>query len=180
MAGGLSENGRLFAALVPPPEVTVPLAELAGEWDLPGRVVPPANWHVTLRFAGRIDKVSFERWLAGMSDSVTEGPVRLRLAAPGAFPGPRRAEVIWLEVRSEELGRLAAEVEAAAVGAGLEPEERPFRPHLTLARVRPPEDVRVWLRQVVVPGELQWAARSIQMLESVAGRYRVVDTIPLE
>ncbi|MEE8490887.1 MAG: 2'-5' RNA ligase family protein, partial [Acidimicrobiia bacterium] len=49
-----------------------------------------------------------------------------------------------------ELSRLAAVVEEATVSAGFIPEERPIHPHLTLSRIRPPQDVRPLIDQVPV------------------------------
>jgi 2'-5' RNA ligase len=105
--------------------------------------VPAENWHITLRFLDTVDSVTYERFLSAL-DSPGETSFRVGLDGFGAFPQPRKATVFWAGVGlgSEQLSVLNEVAEEAAIGAGLLPEERPFHPHLTLARVRPPVDVR--------------------------------------
>ena len=43
---------------------------------------------------------------------------------------------------------LAAGVEASVIDAGFPPEDRPFRAHMTLSRVRPPEDVTEIIEEI--------------------------------
>ncbi len=172
------KGGPVFAALVPPPEITVPLADLVDRWEVPGRRVPPHNLHLTLRFAGRIDAVTLERWSAALSE-ISAPRLTVSLRQPGAFPHPKRATVVWLGVESRGLEQLAAEVEEAASAAGLSSEERPFRPHVTLSRLRPPEDIRSWLERVSVPAGLKWTAQTMQLCETVGGRYLPRETFAL-
>lgn len=114
---------RLFSALVPPAPVLDHLAAALGPFDPPLRPEPRAGWHVTLGFYGDgEDPATRSAWL---TDAVT-GLVapRLRLRGAGTFP-----KVGWVGVRADQaLSRLAL-----AAGAGV---ERPYRPHLTLARWR--------------------------------------------
>jgi 2'-5' RNA ligase len=72
------------------------------------------------------------------------------------------------------------QAEEAAVRAGLVPEERPFHPHVTLSRIRPPVDVHD-----MVDEELQfsWRCERLVMYRSHLGRgparYEPLDTIDL-
>ena len=110
----------------------------------PGRVVPPANWHITLRFLGWTSDLQRDLVLRSLAEASLPGSFRLRFGHLGAFPKPRRATVTWIGVPAgaEELGDLAAAAESAARDAGFTAEERPYHPHLTLSRVRPAVDVR--------------------------------------
>ena len=119
------------------------LAATVGE-RLPGRAVPPANWHLTLRFLGATDAERRRRVADELSRIEHPPPFGLSFTTLGAFPRAGRAKVLWLGVGegADELRALAASVEAAAVRAGFAPEPKPFSPHLTLARLRPPADVR--------------------------------------
>jgi 2'-5' RNA ligase len=80
------------------------------------------------------------------------------------------------------LGSLAAVAEEAAVAVGLEPEERPFRPHLTLARVRPPEDVERLVSDAP-PFSFGWDVGELVLFRSHLGRggsrYERLDAIKL-
>lgn len=102
------------------------------------RWVRPEGLHVTLRFLGQIDPPQVDvvahhvgREVAGCAPfSMTLGPAR-------AFPTPRRPRVVTVDLGpAEPLGELAAAAERGVVAAGFEPEERPFRAHLTLGRLR--------------------------------------------
>ena len=117
---------------------------------VPGRPVRPELWHLTLRFLGEVDEVDGDRVVREV-DAIDRGPAfELRWSGLGAFPRPRRANVLWLGVdRGEaEAARLAAVVEEAVEGAGFPPEDRPFRSHLTLSRIRPDQDVSAVLDAV--------------------------------
>jgi 2'-5' RNA ligase len=102
------------------------------------RWVREESLHVTLRFLGSVD---VDR-LTGLVERVREqtaqiAPFRLRLGPARAFPSPRRPRVIALDVEpAAPVEALAAAVERGVVAADFPPEERAFRPHLTLGRVK--------------------------------------------
>lgn len=108
------------------------------------RPVPVGNFHLTLRFAGEVERAGLERLCAALDQAETPAPFKIRLGGLGAFPKPSRAATAWLGVERgrDSLARLAAAAEEAARAAGRPPQERPFHPHLTLARFRPPVDLR--------------------------------------
>ncbi len=112
--------------------------------DLPGRLTPMENFHVTLRFVGPADRVGRERIAAGLDEADLGGPFSFRIGGLGGFPKLRRAAVAWaaLEGGGARLEKLAETVEEAVAAAGFGYEERPFRGHLTLSRIRPPRDIR--------------------------------------
>lgn len=102
----------------------------------------PDHWHLTLRFLGPLSRLApVVDALAGAAAGCR--PFLFRFGGAGAFPSPRRARVVWLGA-SEGQGdmvSLAGAVAGALVPVGHEAERRPFRPHLTLARLRVPGDV---------------------------------------
>ncbi|MGD2060089.1 MAG: RNA 2',3'-cyclic phosphodiesterase [Acidimicrobiia bacterium] len=136
--------GRVFVAIPLPPEIRHALAERISEMRIPGRVGPPDNWHITLRFLDTVGQVTYERFLSELEVVGHEYAFPLTLEGFGAFPNPRKATVFWVGVGrgASELALLNEIIEEATLAAGLLPEERPFHPHLTLARIRPPVDVR--------------------------------------
>lgn len=101
------------------------------------RWVEAAGLHLTLRFVGSVPEPALEALLVRLREIRCE-PFELRLGAGGSFGGAGRARVVWLGVErgGEPLTKLAARCEAACAAAGLEPEGRPYRPHVTLARAR--------------------------------------------
>lgn len=110
---------------------------------LPGRSVVPENWHVTLRFVGKVAETDLERLVGGLDQAHLGAPFRLGFGGLGAFPRTSKAAVLWVGITTgaAELEALAAEVESVCADVGFMPEERPFHPHLTVARIRPPVDV---------------------------------------
>jgi 2'-5' RNA ligase len=163
---------RIFIALDLTDEVRHGLSAHLADWlPLPGSAPPPANWHITLRFLGKMDQVAYETLLARLYGADLGPPFELAFGALGAFPRPARATVLWLgtEAGSHEVADLAAVVEQSVVEAGFMPEERPFHPHLTLSRIRPPQDVRP-LIEAVPPFPLVQVVDRVTVFESHLGR----------
>jgi 2'-5' RNA ligase len=174
----------LFVAVPLPDEARMALADRLQLETLPGKVVSPENWHITLRFLGRTDDVGYERFLAALDQAILGPEFEIGLGEMGAFPRPRSAAVTWLAVAKgqDRLEELAAEAEESAQAAGFAPEERPFRAHLTLSRVRPPEDVTGLVEELTGAG-IGWPCRSIVVYRSHPGRggvvYDPLETFPL-
>ncbi|HEY7085560.1 MAG TPA: RNA 2',3'-cyclic phosphodiesterase [Hyphomicrobiaceae bacterium] len=125
---------RLFTAIEIPATIRQHLwlirAPLAG-----ARWIEPDNMHITLRFAGDMDGRTADDFAQALAGFVAK-PLRITIAGAGAFGG-REPRVLWAGVEgSEELKALYRANDRAARAAGLEPEERGFRPHVTLARLR--------------------------------------------
>ncbi len=183
-AGG---RRRLFVGIgIPEAEASILARELvrwAAPDGVPGRPVPPESWHLTVRFIGDVDDVTCDRLLAALDAADLGESFDAVLSEVGAFPNPRRATVLWVGVRDgRELERVAAVVEDAVVGAGLEESDRPFVPHLTLARIRPDEDVRPFLARTP-PADVRFRVDHVTLYESHLGRgparYEAVERFPL-
>jgi 2'-5' RNA ligase len=145
------------------------------------RWVRPENLHVTLHFLGSIhpDRVSVLADQVGREAAARE-PFTLHLGALRGFP-PRRPRVASLEVGPEaELVELAAAVSRGAVASGLPGAERPFRPHLTLGRLR---DGRFPDASDLPDADADSAVTEVVLFESTLGRggssYTPLERIPL-
>lgn len=110
-------------------------AELAAA-GLRARFTPRHQLHLTLRFFADIPEPAAEAILAELA-ARPHPAFRLSLEGAGAFPSEARPRVLWIGVAEgrRELGAMAADAEKAARALGLPPEPRPFRPHLTVARL---------------------------------------------
>ena len=157
---------------------------LNGKRRLPGKLVPPENWHITVRFLGRSGLIRQEMLLAALESQLAMQPFRLSFGGLGAFPRPRRATVLWLGIESgvDALDELAATCEAAAQQVGFDPEERPFHPHLTLSRIRPQLDVSALVDEFPrFPGRLE--VDSVVLYESITRSggavYEELERLPL-
>jgi RNA 2',3'-cyclic 3'-phosphodiesterase len=175
---------RTFVAIGFPSEVREAIAERMRTVALPGTVVPPQNLHITLRFLGDLDEVSVDRLVAALDEGEFPEPFHLQLGRLGAFPNPRRATVAWIDVAdpSGSLAAVHAGVEQACAAAGLGVEERPFRPHVTVARVRPPQDL-TRVAESTPPLDIRIRVDAVRVLESRPGagstRYRLLESISL-
>jgi 2'-5' RNA ligase len=100
--------------------------------------VNPDAAHVTLRFVGETSEQNVALLGHALQASLPIAPFDMHWLVLGSFPGGRHPRVIWIGPGEDEHGLAAL---AALVAARLDPvvgpaEARPFRPHLTLARVR--------------------------------------------
>ncbi|MFY1618998.1 RNA 2',3'-cyclic phosphodiesterase [Micromonospora sp. WMMD736] len=140
---------RLFVAVCPPAEVVshlgTQIARLrVGAAAAAGarvRLVDPCDLHLTLAFLGDVETarlVDVESALGLAADSFRAGreaPPRLRLGGGGVF-GDSRRTLLWVDARGdvEVLHGLARLVRERLRVAGLPYDDKPFRPHLTVAR----------------------------------------------
>jgi 2'-5' RNA ligase len=176
--------GRIFVAAGLSPEVRLAVAGWVTALDPPGAVVPPENLHVTFRFLGDIDEATFDRLVAGLDQAEFPDPFRVRLGGWGAFPHKRKATVLWVGFAEggEELSAIHDEVAEACEAAGVEAEERPFRPHVTVSRIRPPADLRT-LIDAADPLSVSSAINEIVVLRSHLGqgfpRYELMERFGL-
>lgn len=108
---------------------------------LPGdaRWVSAPHLHLTLRFLGEIDLPRVAQVGAAVQRATARrSAFLLTLAGLGLFPGRGAPNVVWVGVERgrEELLALQRDLETELEREGFPPEERPFSPHLTLARLR--------------------------------------------
>lgn len=113
------------------------------------RTVAPDDLHVTVKFLGSTPAAGIPDLVNHVRSAVASpSDATLHLRGVGAFPSPRRPNVIWVGfTNSDWLARIASECEAGCAALGFPPESRAFRPHLTLARVkgRPPAGLSGWI-----------------------------------
>lgn len=134
---------RTFIALPLPAEWTSALESVMDNLraEIPGGVrwVQPSGIHLTLKFLGSTNTNMVPRILSGLKGTM-EGAnaAELSLSGLGTFPNSRNPRVLWAGVTGEldVLEDLHVRVETLMAGLGWAAEQRPFRPHLTLGRVR--------------------------------------------
>jgi 2'-5' RNA ligase len=176
---------RLFVAVALDDDARHRLAHDLGDPGVwPGRPVRPQNWHLTLRFLGDTDPVAADRLFAALDEADLGPAFRFRWSGLGAFPNPRKATVLWVGIGegSDRLQDLAERARTAVEDAGFAPEDRPFVPHLTLGRIRPPADVRSLIEGAEAPSG-SVAVDDVVVYRSRLGpagaRYEVVERFPL-
>jgi len=165
---------RLFIALPLPTEVATAAAGLTPA--LPGlRPVKPELLHVTLAFIGRIpDERLAEVIAATRAAAAARSPFDVSLAVAGRFPESGRPHVVWIGMTdgAAESAELAAAVRRELGARELPFDDKPFRAHVTLARVRDDVD-RPEARDIASAAAkltfapLRWTAREVIPFESV-------------
>jgi 2'-5' RNA ligase len=183
---------RLFLALEIPEAVRREVARrMAGLRErLPrARWVDPDVLHLTLLFFGQVDEAKVPALAAALRAAFAQHPpLELRLEGGGTFPPRRPARVAWVGMEApDDLAALQADATAAAVETiGFAPEDRPFHPHVTLARCEPfwPRDAAEKFA-AAFPGAVgqPWVADHGVLFESKLSpkgpRYRPVELLPL-
>lgn len=135
---------RTFVAVEMPPALRSRLTRLQqslSERLPPGcmRWVRPDGMHVTLKFLGEISTRELAAVVAALREHASEvDPFSLGVGGLDCFPNPNHPKVVWVNIADAPamFGQLRDTVEAAAVAAGLAPDNKPFRPHVTLGRVQ--------------------------------------------
>lgn len=117
--------------------------------------IPPPKIHLTLKFLGDAPtaRVSDLANAAGPIVRATPCPRAAAIHVDG-LPRTDHAQVIVAAVADPDgaLGAIAQRVEEVSVPLGFAPANRPFRPHVTLARIKCPYDARRWLDAEVLTG----------------------------
>ncbi len=137
---------RVFCAVELPPEVRAQLQDhiarlrkeipnVAASWS---RV---ENIHLTLKFFGNVAVDRIETISRAVDQTVKEfSPFEISVGEPGAF----RTQVLWIGVKdlSGKLSGLHKRIDDECAAEGFEKEDRAYRPHLTIARIRRPQGAR--------------------------------------
>jgi RNA 2',3'-cyclic 3'-phosphodiesterase len=144
----MSNSIRCFLALKIAPDT--PLRRVLKELSAMGRAlkaVEPENLHVTLKFFGAAEPNLIPE-ITAIAANAASRQVRsqLTLTGLGVFPHAERPSVVWAGLEgagAQTVIAVAKEIESPLEKLGFVPEDRPFTPHLTLARVkaRPPEEL---------------------------------------
>ena len=103
------------------------------------------NIHLTLKFFGNVDVKRIEKIYAAAERVVKQfSTFQIGVGGTGVFPRPSRPQVLWIDVSdpSGQLSALQTKFENECEAEGFAKEDRAYRPHLTIARLRKPEGAR--------------------------------------
>jgi 2'-5' RNA ligase len=132
---------RLFAAIELPVEVVGNLEDLLRRLQPAAKInwSPPENLHVTTKFIGEWPEDRLPELTAALNTLPMRAPISIAVEKLGFFPNPHAPRVFWAGVHAGEgLAQVARDTETALVPLGVAKEDRPFSPHLTLARIKTP------------------------------------------
>jgi RNA 2',3'-cyclic 3'-phosphodiesterase len=133
---------RLFVALDIPASVRENLAGLLRELrrlSSQPRWMRPENLHVTLKFIGEVPPEKLSAIHTALGGVRSGQAVTIDFQGLGFFPDGKHPRVFWAGMdASPNLKTLSSDIAQATEKLGILPEQRPFWPHLTLARFQPP------------------------------------------
>jgi RNA 2',3'-cyclic 3'-phosphodiesterase len=181
---------RTFIAIELPSEIKSALASLQTELRRAGADVSwtrPENIHLTLKFLGEVDERRIGEVEKVCVASATEfQPFTLSLNETGVFPNARQPRILWagLAGEIEKTVEMRKRLDDGLSLIGFEREEKDFRPHLTIGRVKSNRKIRELLalagaRQVPT---LSFVVTEIVLMKSelhpAGARYTPVAKVP--
>ena len=184
----------MFVAVVPPDEALDHLDEFL---DL-RRDAADFRWtlrehlHVTVAFLADVPDRTVDDLEARLERAAKRRTsFRTALAGGGAFPNVGRARVLWAGLELDEPGRvemarLATGARAAASKAGIAVDGARFKPHVTVARLKHPQESSPWVRLLDAYRGPAWTVERVTLVASYLGegprkrpRYETVASYPL-
>ncbi len=185
---------RMFVAVVPPAEVVEDLdaflevrrSAAAYRW------APVEQLHVTLAFLADVPDRKLDDLVERLGRAASRRTAfPAAIAGGGAFPHVARARVLWAGISlsdagRSELSRMATGARAAANRSGVPVDGQRFRPHVTVARLGPPDEVSSWVRLLDAYHGPTWSVDRMTLVASYLGegprnrpRYEAVEEFVL-
>jgi len=166
-------KARLFISIEIPDALKETLRKIGRDIKkqnlIEGKWVPEDKIHITLQFLGYIP-IEVIPQIQELLDGIPFEPFRITLG-PIGLNDRRNPRVLWVEAHSPMLDWLAAEI-SMAISLFVEPEERPFHGHITLARIKKvhnQEGLEDLLDSYDVPKD-SWAVEGFSLMESKLDR----------
>jgi len=170
------ETIRAFIAVQIPGEIKQRFGEIQRTLDRSRadvRWVKPGNTHVTLQFLGdtpvdKIDEVESALSRVGASHRGFD----ISIGGLGVFPNERRPRVVWIGVSqgADSLAALQSSVSGEMKKLGFKPEKRLYSPHITLGRLKSPNNVEKLMNLLHAESGFQagtFRAMEIHLIRSV-------------
>ncbi|HJP40553.1 MAG TPA: RNA 2',3'-cyclic phosphodiesterase [Dehalococcoidia bacterium] len=190
-----TDHLRLFVACEMPEDVRETIGgvidELRERSGSAVRWVRPEGVHITVKFLGEVQERSLPAVKMALNEAVTRNqPFNLEFSNLGMFGGREGLRIMWVGIAGDvlRLEALVRDVNTALAVVGFEPEKRPFRPHLTLGRVRDEIPTRQRAEIEVAVGKLDippcsWRTSQVSLMRSRllpgGARYDIMGTFPL-
>jgi 2'-5' RNA ligase len=132
------------------------------------------QFHLTLKFLGAVPDARVAAVSQAVDEAAAVGPIAVAAGGLGGFPSLGRPRVLWVGIARgvAEIAALAAAVDRATAGLGFPPESRPFRGHLTVARVRSPRGLPALVEAVRAAGAPDFGAWTVSEVVLYESRLR--------
>ena len=144
----VEKNIRAFLAIEPPEDILQAMSHLQEKLkrEVSGRIIwtRPEGRHLTLKFFGDVSMEDVEKISAAVQNRVASGlSLNLKIEKLGVFPDTRKPRVLWCDTAVDvaQLSVLQKQLDSDFEALGFPKEDRFFRAHLTLARIKDPRGV---------------------------------------
>lgn len=134
---------RIFIAIKMPDDVIQKITRISNYFQSQTpedalKWVETENLHLTLKFLGEVPEQTVDRVQPVLKDTAKgQSPFEISVEGLGMYPHAKQPRVVWLGIQgAQPLALLHERLDSALAGIGLVKDNRPFNPHLTLARVR--------------------------------------------
>ncbi len=153
-----------------------PLAPI--EW------APAGNLHVTTKFIGEWPAEGLDELKAALRTVPKPAVFTVSIDGFGWFPTPHHPRHLFAAVRApEQLAQLAEGTDAALAASGVTRDAKPYRPHLTLARIQDPQidlaPIKQFIAQLPSTDFGRMNVTSFKLYESRNSTYSVLEDFPL-
>ena len=162
---------RTFVAVLIDEDLKSRIGEVQGRLR---RLAPDVKWvdpealHVTLKFLGDVREDALPNVYSAVEEAVSKsGPFELSVSGLGAFPNARNARVVWVGIDEgrERLKELAVVVDKNLAKLDFDEEEREFKAHITIGRVKTSRFLKELARGI---GEVDARGLGVQAVSSIA------------
>jgi 2'-5' RNA ligase len=167
---------RLFTGVSLPPAVAENLTRLVQRLRPTAKInwAPPENLHLTTKFIGHWPDERLPELIRHLEPLCHRPPPAIRARNIGWFPNPHHPRILFVGIQAgSDLEALAADTDRALQPLGVEPENRKYAPHLTLARIKDASIPLAALRQEIAAVEDQdfgsWVAQGFHLYSSKPG-----------
>lgn len=173
---------RLFVGAFPPPGLALSLESAIDEWKkkIPSRSVKwvgRENIHLTLCFLGNVDASRVLALTENLEEALSlHDRCVLRITGLGVFPNLKRPRVLWVGATGGVSNLLEIQKSVSPVCTPFveSADEKPFSPHVTIARVKDPNRETIGDLQRIVSSEVDrtfgdWPIEEILLIRSVLG-----------
>ncbi|MGQ1889054.1 RNA 2',3'-cyclic phosphodiesterase [Thermophagus sp. OGC60D27] len=121
-------------------------------------------WHLTLKFIGDLELKDVDALRSSLRkeyDGISDGEIILKGA--GVFGQPQTPKVVWAGIETTQwLHELWMKTLQGVSALGLETDNRPFRPHLTIGRVKYLKNTKALLDEVEAVKNMEWGTVPVQ------------------
>ena len=180
---------RLFVALAVPDEVREKISALLSQFkiaDSRPRWVSAGNLHITLKFIGNVLPEALDPVCDALTRVRIAEPVHMEFSGLGFFPNARKPEVAWIGTKfSPNLPALATAINNELAPLGILREEKPFVPHLTIARFKHTRPSRALLAMMEKAADMSFGTltgREFLLIESkmrsTGAQYTTIRSFP--